>query len=658
MKYTTTITAILAAAAIDANAAFLTVKVDAQTPNQQIVLDRVFSGNTPLFKVLFYDNGAPYSLTNWTTFFRYSYGKYDTNGMATIVGSNGSNTVTSGDTLTAYYNAATFTGTSFFEPGDYYISIYATNSDGRRRTWATGTMREDYDPAAGTSIAALTSRPVNWNNVVSEGKLQGITISNVVLEAASGITTTETDPVWSANTNQYATLVLATNIALAVRAEAIVPTRSTQPDRWLVLGDSNGTTVYGSPYWQVISNNIPTVRVLNASVSGENASNGMVRLLQNTNYFTSSTRDAVSVMYGINDIVSAGHSAERVATNLIAICRTAETCGVDQVIVIGYYGWSTYYAAQLRSVNELMRRACSTSGWVFADGYAATADYRTGTVADKYIVQPGVNAHLNSTGQIRIAAAVLPGLLLGGPTMDDTFRFAPASVATTALSVALSGVAGAGTAAALNASGDEVAGELFPLLQNGETYGLMAAHQDATKGMWPVSAADVKSFLSITQGDVSGTPATASNSLFAPRSVFFTGRDATNSGSLPLLANTHHALSRSYRGPSYFQVTTNEQMIGATLWAGGIYGGPSNQTVVISAYTNGYTLVSSNTLDFAPVPPLYTRGYYSANAEDPPRMITTNGMTFSPFLRYYMTIFSGTSNCYFNGFEINLRRVP
>lgn len=207
----------------------------------------------------------------------------------------------------------------------------------------------------------------------------------------------------------------------------------TKPDRWLILGDSNSGIFYGDTYWSQISNAIPSINVKCSAASGENAAEGMARLIAATNYFTDATRDTVSIFFGVNDLAD-GHSPELVATNIIALARAAETARVDQVIIIGYYAYSTQYVAGLRQVNEYLRRAAATSGWCYVDADAATVDPATGLANARYLVG-GFNYHLigspgPTNGHARVAAAVLPPLLIGGPIADETYRWAVPAVAT------------------------------------------------------------------------------------------------------------------------------------------------------------------------------------------------------------------------------------
>ena len=62
------------------------LEMDRQRPLTDHIIDKVFSGNQPLEEVRLYDSESPLTLTGWTLYFKYGYGKYDTNGMVSITG--------------------------------------------------------------------------------------------------------------------------------------------------------------------------------------------------------------------------------------------------------------------------------------------------------------------------------------------------------------------------------------------------------------------------------------------------------------------------------------------------------------------------------------------------------------------------------------------
>lgn len=124
-------------------AQYYTLQMDTQFPKQQHVLDHVFSGNTPFIKASFYDNGTPLDLSLWTITFRYGWSQYDTNGMVTIPG------------IMTDSNVCSFLGATniFFAPYDsYYWSVSGTSPEGYTKTFGTGLMIQDYDPATATNL--------------------------------------------------------------------------------------------------------------------------------------------------------------------------------------------------------------------------------------------------------------------------------------------------------------------------------------------------------------------------------------------------------------------------------------------------------------------------------------------------------------------------
>jgi hypothetical protein len=142
---------------LSAFAQYFWFDADTAHPAKKHVLDRVFSGNTPMIKMRAYEKGEYIDLTDWTMYFRYGYGQYDTNGMVNLQG-----TVSS--------NIATWIGATnlFFEDRSYYFSVVGIHTAGYVKTFATGTMKEQYDPAAETNITALlgTINIAWWTNNV------------------------------------------------------------------------------------------------------------------------------------------------------------------------------------------------------------------------------------------------------------------------------------------------------------------------------------------------------------------------------------------------------------------------------------------------------------------------------------------------------------
>jgi hypothetical protein len=121
-------------------AQYKTIDIDVQDSGKQVVIDRVFTGNTIGLRANFYDGTTPLEVTNWNMTFRYGYGQYNTNGMVPVIGTNvSSNSVV--------FESAT---NVFFAANDsYYFSIVGTNSSGAVKTFARGALIEEYDPATG-----------------------------------------------------------------------------------------------------------------------------------------------------------------------------------------------------------------------------------------------------------------------------------------------------------------------------------------------------------------------------------------------------------------------------------------------------------------------------------------------------------------------------
>ena len=217
------------------------------------------------------------------------------------------------------------------------------------------------------------------------------------------------------------------------------------PDKWLVAGDSNTalnmyqvyegvTNVYTDLlYWQVISNAIPSMAVKGIGISGENAVEGLARLVANTNFFTTETRDLYSIMFGANDI-NDGYTAKEAAANIEALATAALSYGADQILLIGYYGYGTQ-APEIHEMNRYLKMAASSNGWGYVDTYEATID-RTltpdaaNTIWTMQNSMPVSNFHLNTNGQYRIAQ-LINGAILGGlqtPVLEEEFITASVGV--------------------------------------------------------------------------------------------------------------------------------------------------------------------------------------------------------------------------------------
>jgi hypothetical protein len=165
---------------------------DDQTP---ILLDGVLTGNTPYLKANGYTSGVAIDFTDWTIVFRYSFGQYDTNGMATIPTSSVSSN-------TLYWLGATNT---FFKPYDkYYFSVFGTHTDGATKTFCTGRMIQRYDPAADTNITYLIGQ-INmdwWTNNVG-AQVSSNTARIVVLETGK-VSQVDYDAHVASNTASFA----------------------------------------------------------------------------------------------------------------------------------------------------------------------------------------------------------------------------------------------------------------------------------------------------------------------------------------------------------------------------------------------------------------------------------------------------------------------
>ena len=130
------------------------INVDAQTPGEDITLDRVFTGNSLLLELYNYDEGVPDPLgTNWTVVFHAFEDRYTTNGSMQVTGA----------VTTNHIVFESGTNVFFEEDEDYYWSVVATHNNGTTKTLARGRMIQEYDPAAGSPSALLGKTAINWD---------------------------------------------------------------------------------------------------------------------------------------------------------------------------------------------------------------------------------------------------------------------------------------------------------------------------------------------------------------------------------------------------------------------------------------------------------------------------------------------------------------
>ena len=198
-------------------AQYYKIDIDLQDPGKDWVLDRVFTGNTIGLEAKFYDGTTPYVVTNWTMFFRYGRGQYDTNGMVPVRG-------------VASINRVVFESVTnlFFSPSEnYYFSISGVDGVGRKRTFARGRMIEEYDPSTAGSGGVLSNGfyYIGWGNIfgnVEDNQAlvdyisSGVTVTNAsdAQARATGALALATS-IWSSNTAAAASSTGTAAYALA-----------------------------------------------------------------------------------------------------------------------------------------------------------------------------------------------------------------------------------------------------------------------------------------------------------------------------------------------------------------------------------------------------------------------------------------------------------
>jgi len=134
-------------------AQYYSLNLDTQSPNEQPIIDRAFSGNNIWLRANIYEDGVAADLSGWAITFRYGFGQYDTNGMVTVGGTISSNRVD-------FLGATNIYATPFDK---YYWSISGQHSSGYTKTFGTGTLKVYYDPATSTNLIALMEQVnVSW----------------------------------------------------------------------------------------------------------------------------------------------------------------------------------------------------------------------------------------------------------------------------------------------------------------------------------------------------------------------------------------------------------------------------------------------------------------------------------------------------------------
>ena len=162
--------------------------IDLQNPGENLVIDRVFTGNTVGLDVGFWDGDSHFAVTNWSMFFKYTDGQYSTNDMDLIQGTTSSNRVVFDSTTNIFYSASE----------NYYFSIFGVDGIGRRRTFARGRLIEEYDPAASASLGVSTGGVY----IVPWGGIYGDPASSASLVAyVTGLIGDGEEPLWNAASN-------------------------------------------------------------------------------------------------------------------------------------------------------------------------------------------------------------------------------------------------------------------------------------------------------------------------------------------------------------------------------------------------------------------------------------------------------------------------
>ena len=136
---------ILLATVVQCHAQWYRLDVDTQAPGAEHIIPATFEGNTPFFKVGFFNDQVAASLSNeWSMNFWYS--KNSSTASGTQIGGTWSSN-----------NLCEFKGETnvFFRASKYYFSVVGIHSSGYVKTFGKGTMYQEYDPGADTNLQSI-----------------------------------------------------------------------------------------------------------------------------------------------------------------------------------------------------------------------------------------------------------------------------------------------------------------------------------------------------------------------------------------------------------------------------------------------------------------------------------------------------------------------
>jgi hypothetical protein len=138
--------------------------VDTQTPAETHTINTTFSGNLPMLQTTFLDDGVAADLTDWTNYFRYRADQYST----THVSITGTKTT----------NVVSFTGTATIpHDKELYYSLLGQWSNGGWRTFQTGIMRVEFDPAVSTpGVWSIPDSTINFDNLTETGLIANVSL--------------------------------------------------------------------------------------------------------------------------------------------------------------------------------------------------------------------------------------------------------------------------------------------------------------------------------------------------------------------------------------------------------------------------------------------------------------------------------------------------
>lgn len=416
---------------------------DTANPSESKVIDGVWSGNSPFFRLTIWENGTAPALSNvWYMSFKYSYNRYDTQGMATIPGVWIGTNVVKFRAPTPIFNE---------DYDSYYFSVFGTNTINEKKTFCTGSMKEYYDPAAGELPGLSFIKTINWDGYTSIGTLPWsyagtnpvspaafMAFTQEVATATNALVSTDTNLQGqiNADTNKYVRLdgtktmtgrlkLGTTNYILEGEATpALSPwtndvdgggffLTNTVVNNFKMLNTNNTTTnrIAGSILWTPVVPTVFTSLVWGATsytqtLEVQSGSGISFRVEGNTNYID--TTAFTNLHFGVSNYTRIANIQAR--TGLVFRIQSG-TNFIDSIISTNDCITNFVAGANvtLEKTNQvLVITSTQNTNGLYAD--SNPAGYVTASVTNNCITQlvAGANITIDKTGQYTVVSSAAP----------------------------------------------------------------------------------------------------------------------------------------------------------------------------------------------------------------------------------------------------------